>query len=66
MTFKIRGVQCSRNEKTLPLKKATGSINRSKQRGGQRENKILFNNLWVFDISVLLPAIIMQYLQDPV
>ena len=29
-------------------------------------NKILFNNLWVFDIFVLLTVIIMQYLYDSV
>ena len=27
---------CSRNEKTLPLRKATGSTSRSKQREGQK------------------------------
>ena len=51
---------CSRNEKTLPLRKAAGSTSCSKQREGQRENKILFKNPWVFDIFVLLPAMIMQ------
>ena len=48
-------------------KKAIKSLNsRSKQREGQRKNKIFFNNLWVFDISVLLPAIKLQYLYDSV
>ena len=42
---KIRGVLCPRNEKTLPLRKATGSTSCSKQREWQRENNILFNNL---------------------
>ena len=45
VTFKICGVLCSRNEKTLPLRKVAGSTSRSEQREGQRENKILFNNL---------------------
>ena len=31
-------VFCSRNEKILPFRKATGSTSRSKQRGGKREN----------------------------
>ena len=44
MTFKIYGVLCPRNEKTLLLWKVTGSTNHSKQRKGQRENKILLNN----------------------
>ena len=61
-TFKIRGGLCSRNEKTLPMRKAPGSTIRSKQKEGQTENKILFNNPWVFDKFVLFPAIIMQYL----
>ena len=38
----------------------------SVNREGQRENKILSNNPWVFDIFVLLPAIIIQYLYNSV
>ena len=41
---KIRRVLCPRNEKTLPLRKATGSTSRCKQGEGQKQNKILFNN----------------------
>ena len=66
VTFKIRGVLCPTNEKRLPLRKATVSTSRSKQREVQRENKLLFNNPWVFDVFVSLPAIIMQYLYDSV
>ena len=42
--FIICGVLCQRNEKTLPLRKVTGSTSHSKQREGQRQNKILLNN----------------------
>ena len=38
VTFKIRKVLCSRNEKILPLRKVTGSTNHSKQREGKKEN----------------------------
>ena len=34
--------------------------------GGERDSNILFYNPRVVDISVLLPAIIMQYLYDSV
>ena len=51
VTFKIHRVPCSRNEKTLSLRKAAGSTGHHEQREGQSENKILFNNLWVFNIS---------------
>ena len=43
-TFNIPGVLCQRKEKTLPLRKETGRTSCSKQREGQGENKILFNN----------------------
>ena len=52
-------------KKTLPLrevKKAQATVNRER---AERDNNILFNNLWVFDMFVLLPAI-MQYLYDSV
>ena len=62
VVFKIRRVHCPRNDKTPPLKKATGKTSRSKQKEGQKENKILFNKPWFFDVFVLLPVIIMQYL----
>ena len=45
MTFKICGVLCPRNVKTLLLWKVAGSISHNKQRKGQKENKILLNNL---------------------
>ena len=51
-----------RNEKTLPLRKATGSTSRSKQRKEQRENKILLSNPCVFNTFMLFPAILIQYL----
>ena len=36
------------------------------ERGAERDDTILFNSLWVFDVFMLLPAIIMQYLYDSV
>ena len=50
VTFNIRRVLCQRNEKTLPLTKKTGRRSCNKQREGQGENKILFNNPWVLNI----------------
>ena len=45
-----------------------GSASHSKQREGQRErdNNILFNILWVLNIFVLVPAIIVKCLYDSV
>ena len=40
------------------------NTSRSKQRERQIKNKILFNNLWVFDIFLLFPVIRMKYLYD--
>ena len=42
--FKIHGVLCPRTEKTL-MEEGQGSASRSKQKEGQRDNNILFNNL---------------------
>ena len=55
-------ILCPRTEKSLPLRKAKeawATVNRQKgrERERERDNNILFNNLWVFDIFVLLPAI---------
>ena len=36
------------------------------ERRAERDSNILFYNPWVFDIFVLLPAIIMQYLYDSI
>ena len=67
MTFKIRGVLCPRTEKTLLLRKAKEvQVTVSREKGTERDNNILFNNLGVFDIFGLFPAIIMQYLYDSV
>ena len=53
--FTIREVLCSRFEKILPLRKATGSTkSKYTERRGKRE--------LVFDIFVFFPAILLQYL----
>ena len=61
----LRGT-VSRNWKISAAQEGKESTSRSKQREGQRDNNILFNNLWVLNIFVFLPAIIMQYLHDSV
>ena len=67
MTFKICRVLCPRTEKTLLLRKAKEvQVTVSKEKGTERDNNILFNNLEVFDVFGLFPAIIMQYLYDSV
>ena len=43
-------------------KEAQAVINRENGTEKERDNKILFNNLLVFDIFVLLPVIIKQYM----
>ena len=43
-------------------KEAQAVVNRENGREKERDNKILFNNLLVFDIFVLLPVIIKQYM----
>ena len=58
---------CLKNWKNSAAKKAKevqAVVNREK--GRERDNKILCNNLWVFNIFVLLLVIIMQYLHDSV
>ena len=54
------------NWKNSAIEEGEGNTSRSKQREGERENNILFNNLCVFDIFVLPPAMIMQYSKDSV
>ena len=67
MTFKIHGVLCPRTGKTLLLRKAKEvQVTVSREESTERDNNILFNNLGVFDIFGLFPAIIMQYLYDSV
>ena len=56
----------SKNWKCPAVEEGEGSASRNKQRDEQREITTLFYNPWVFDIFVLLPAIIMQYLYDSV
>ena len=47
----------------MKAKEAQTVVNREK---GTQRDKILFYNLWVFDIFVLRPVIIMQYLYDSI
>ena len=62
-----RSKLCPRTENTLPLRKAKeAQVSVSREKGRERESNILFHNPWVFDIFVLLPAIIMQYLYGSV
>ena len=42
----------SKNWKNSAFEEGEGSANCSKQREGQRDNNILLNNLWVFNIYV--------------
>ena len=56
----------SKNWKNSAIEEDEKSASCRMQREGQRDNNILFNNLWVSDIFVLLPAIVMQYFYDSV
>ena len=67
VTFKICGVLCPRTEKTLLLRKVKeAQVAVTREKGRERYDNSLFNKLWVFDIFMLLPAIIMQYFYDSV
>ena len=48
------------------VKEAQAVVKSEKDRERERDNKILFNNLWVYNIFLLHPGIIMQYLYDSV
>ena len=52
-----------KNSAAMKAKEAQTVVNREK---GTERDKILFYNLWVFDIFVLRPVIIMQYLYDSI
>ena len=56
----------SKNWKNSAIENDKGSLSHSKQKVAEEGNNILFNKLWIFNIFVLLPAIIMQYLKDSV
>ena len=60
MTFKER-----KNSAARKAKEVQAAVNREEDRE-RKNNKILFNNLRVFNIFVLLTVIIMQYLYDSV
>ena len=54
----------SKNWKYPAVEEDEGSARRNKQREEQRDSNIFFYNPWVFNIFVLIPVIIMQYLYD--
>ena len=58
----------SKNWKNSAIEKGEGSASHSKQREGERErdNNILFNILWVLNIFVLVPTILVKCLYDSV
>ena len=58
----------SKNWKNSAIEKGEGSASHSKQREGgrERDNNILFNILWVLNIFVLVPTILVKCLYDSV
>ena len=58
----------SKNWKNSAIEKGEGSASHSKQREGERErhHNILFNILWVLNIFVLVPTILVKCLYDSV